>query len=122
MKESEVTQSCLTLCNPMDYSLPGSFVHEIFQARILEWVAMLCFEFSVSRVQNALLRFTKKIKLYQTQNLLFPTEPDFPPIFSISVMAVHLQTHQTRALALTVTALVHTILLPAPYSSGLQLC
>ena len=88
MKESEVTQSCLTLCNPMDYSLPGSFVHEIFQARILEWVAMLCFEFNVSRVQNALLRFTKKIKLYQTQNLLFPTEPDFPPIFSISVMAV----------------------------------
>ena len=28
------------LCNPMDYSLPGSFVHGIFQARILEWVAI----------------------------------------------------------------------------------
>ena len=33
-------QSCLTLCNPLDYSLPGSYVHGILQARILEWVAM----------------------------------------------------------------------------------
>ena len=30
----------LTLCNPVDCSLPGSSVHEIFQAKILEWVAM----------------------------------------------------------------------------------
>ena len=33
-------QSCLTLCNPMDCSLPGSSLHGILQARILEWVAM----------------------------------------------------------------------------------
>jgi len=33
-------QSCLTLCDPMDYSPPGSSVHGILQARILEWVAM----------------------------------------------------------------------------------
>ena len=38
--ESEVTQSCPTLCDPMDCSLPGSSVHEILQARILEWVAI----------------------------------------------------------------------------------
>ena len=31
---------CLNLCNPMDYSLPGSSVHGIFQARILQWVAI----------------------------------------------------------------------------------
>ena len=31
---------CLTLCNPMDYSQPGSYVLGIFQARILEWVAI----------------------------------------------------------------------------------
>ena len=38
---SEVTQSCLTLCNPMDCSnLPCSSVHGIFQARVLEWVAI----------------------------------------------------------------------------------
>ena len=35
-----VAQSCPTLCNPMDCSLPGSSVHEILQARILEWVAI----------------------------------------------------------------------------------
>ena len=35
-----VAQSCLTLCNPMDYSLPGSSIHGILQARILEWVAI----------------------------------------------------------------------------------
>ena len=35
--ESEVTQSCPTLSNPMDCSLPGSSVHGIFQARVLEW-------------------------------------------------------------------------------------
>ena len=33
-------QSCLTLCDPMDCSLSDSSVHEIFQARILEWVAI----------------------------------------------------------------------------------
>ena len=38
--ESEVTQSCLTLCEPMGCSLPGSSVHGIFQARVLEWVAI----------------------------------------------------------------------------------
>ena len=40
VKESEVTQLCLTLCHPMDCSLPGSSIHGIFQARILEWVAI----------------------------------------------------------------------------------
>ena len=35
-----VAQSCLTLCDPMDYSSPGSSVHEIVQARILDWAAM----------------------------------------------------------------------------------
>ena len=38
--ESEVTQLCLTLSNPMDYSLPGSSVRGIFQARVLEWGAI----------------------------------------------------------------------------------
>ena len=38
--ESEVAQSCLTLCDPKDCNLPGSSAHGIFQARILEWVAI----------------------------------------------------------------------------------
>ena len=37
--ESEVTQSCLTLSDPMDCSPPGSSIHGIFQARVLEWGA-----------------------------------------------------------------------------------
>jgi len=38
--ESEVAQLCPTLSDPMDYSLPGSSVHGIFQARVLEWDAI----------------------------------------------------------------------------------
>ena len=37
--ESEVAQLCLTLSDPVDYSLPGSSVHGIFQARLLDWGA-----------------------------------------------------------------------------------
>ena len=42
--ESEVSQSCLTLCDPMDCSLQDSSVHGIFQARVLEWVAISFFK------------------------------------------------------------------------------
>ena len=38
--ESEIAQSCPTLCDPMDCSLPGFSVHGIFLARVLEWVAI----------------------------------------------------------------------------------
>ena len=37
---SEVAQSCLTLCDPRDCNMPGSFIHGILQVRILEWVAI----------------------------------------------------------------------------------
>ena len=40
MKWSEVAQSCPTLCDPMNCSLPGSSVHGIFQAIVLEWIAI----------------------------------------------------------------------------------
>ena len=39
---AKLLQSCPTLCNSMECSPPGSSVHEILQARILEWVAMPC--------------------------------------------------------------------------------
>ena len=38
---SKLLQSCPTLCDPMDYSPPGSSVHGIFQARVLEWGAIV---------------------------------------------------------------------------------
>ena len=40
VKWSEVAQSCPTLCDPVDCSLPGSSIHGIFQARVLEWLAI----------------------------------------------------------------------------------
>ena len=48
---SEVAQLCPTLCHPMDCSLPGSSVHGIFQARILEWVVISFSRFFPSRYQ-----------------------------------------------------------------------
>ena len=50
--ESEVAQSCPTLSDPMDCSLPGSSVHGIFQARVLEWGA-IAFSVLVSAVQQS---------------------------------------------------------------------
>ena len=50
--ESEVAQSCPTLCDPMDCSLPGSTIHGIFQARILEWFAI---SFSNTRLKGLIL-------------------------------------------------------------------
>ena len=38
--ETEVTQSCPTISDPMDCSLPGSSIHGIFQAKVLEWGAI----------------------------------------------------------------------------------
>ena len=53
--ESEVAQSCPTLCDPIDGSPPGSFVHGIFQARVLEWGA-------IDRWQEA-IKPTKNVKV-----------------------------------------------------------
>ena len=47
--ESKVAQSCPTLCHPLDCSLPGSSAHGIFQAKVLEWVAIAFSEMKVMR-------------------------------------------------------------------------
>ena len=54
--ESEVIQSCPTLSDPMDCSLPGSSVHGIFQARVLEWVAIAFSELFISSPINLFLQ------------------------------------------------------------------
>ena len=54
--EREVAQSCLTLSDPMDCSLPGSSIHGIFQARVLEWGAIA---FSNTHTQERENRHTK---------------------------------------------------------------
>ena len=63
--ESEVAQSCLTLSDPMDYSLPGSSIHGIFQARVLEWGAIAFSEVDtdvilISQMKNLGLKNVKK--------------------------------------------------------------
>ena len=55
VKWSEVAQSCLTLCDPIDCSLPGSSVHGIFQARVLEWGAIAFSRCSVPSINDHLL-------------------------------------------------------------------
>ena len=54
-------QSCPTLCDPMDCSLPGSFVHGILQARILEWVAI---SFSRVLLLKPLIKVLKTAELH----------------------------------------------------------
>ena len=49
--ESEVPQSCLTLSDPMDCSPPGSSIHGIFQARVLEWGAIAFSNVSAKAIQ-----------------------------------------------------------------------
>ena len=92
--ESKVTQSCPNFCDPMDCSLPGSFIHEIFQARVLEWVAISfsrgsswprdrtqvshiagrCFTFWASREGNVnrhVLKANWQLQVIKLQALLF---------------------------------------------------
>ena len=60
--EREVAQSCLTLSDPMDWSLLGAFIHGIFQARVLEWGA-IAFSVNLSRGNNLLQSLTLQYKL-----------------------------------------------------------
>ena len=61
--ESEVAQSCLTLSYPMEYSPPGSSVHGIFQARVLEWGAIAFSEERVRQMEKVALAYTIMSKL-----------------------------------------------------------
>ena len=64
--ESEVTQSCPTLCDPVDCSPPGSFVHGIVQARILEWVAI---SFSNAWKLKVKVKLLSCVRLFATHGL-----------------------------------------------------
>ena len=68
--EREVAQSCLTPSDPMDCSLPGSFIHGIFQARVLECVAIA---FSDTHPATYF-----KLSLDNWSGLPFPTPGDLP--------------------------------------------
>ena len=62
--DSEVAQSCLTLSDPMDCSLPGSSAHGVFQARVLEWGAI-----AFSEIYNKKISQAKILRCYITDYL-----------------------------------------------------
>ena len=69
--ESEVAQSCPTLSDPMDCSLPGSSIHGIFQARVLEWGAIA---FSMTKLDSILKSrdITLPTKVCLVKAMVFP--------------------------------------------------
>ena len=69
--ESEVTQLCPTLRDPMDCSLPGSSTHGIFQARMLEWVA-IAFSDEIIRLHLTLLLIPALLNIYTLPSLMIP--------------------------------------------------
>ena len=80
--ESEVTQSCLTPSKPMDCSLPGSSVHGICQARVLEWGAIAVTEGYLVMIDSVFegqtlpeLKFKKK-------------QTDFIPVLDVTVWVI----------------------------------
>ena len=84
--ESGVAQSCLTLSNLMDYSPPGSSIHWIFQARVLEWCAIA---FSISPIR----RLCVEIQLLYFTNCLMwvnfvPQSPSFSKFWMCSMSFV----------------------------------
>ena len=62
--ESEVAQSCLTLSDPMDCRLPGSSVHGIYQARVLEWGA-IAFYYPAAVAAAAAAAAAKSLQSFQ---------------------------------------------------------
>ena len=75
--ESEVTQSCLTLRNPMDCSLPGSSVHGILQARVLEWGAIAFSEVSYHSLVINYFNLRRQNDLSGCPHILLPDQKSF---------------------------------------------
>ena len=69
--EREVAQSCPTLSDPMDCSLPGSSIHGIFQARVLEWGAIAFSSVLLARIKNLILMFYEKRNRNRKNSVIF---------------------------------------------------
>ena len=89
--ESEVAQSCPTLSDPMDCSLPGSSVHGSFQARVLEWVAIA---FSETATYWILNQSMYRPRLNRAQALrIVPPSGSHSSIYDIYYRAVYILEH-----------------------------
>ena len=86
--ESEVTQLCPTLSDPMDCSPPGSSVHGIFQARVLEWVAIA---FSEEQHTTSEMSLNGEIKFISTLAIGVW-------IFHIGIIVHHLENNEPKLL------------------------
>ena len=60
--KNEVAQSCPTLSDPMDCSLPGSSIHRIFQARVLEWGAIAFSTYALEELKNKEPKYINRSK------------------------------------------------------------
>ena len=76
--ESEVAQSCPTPSDPMDRSLPGSSVHGIFQARVLEWGAIAFSGLLVQPLSKIVWTLLKKSRIELPYNLGVPLLGIYP--------------------------------------------
>ena len=89
--ESEVAQSSPTLCDPMDCSLPGSSIHGIFQARVLEWgaIAFSGIELHIARIQEIFFpTISCKLRYLMLQNA-FQDPGDTVNFLVTKEMALH---------------------------------
>ena len=73
--ESEVAQSCLTLSDPMDCSPPGSSIHGIFQARVLEWGAIAFSGILPSKYFSMPITDSMDMSLSELRELVMDREP-----------------------------------------------
>ena len=97
-RESEAAQSCPILCDPMGFSLPGSTVHGIFQARILEWVSISFFRrsswprdwtlYHLSHQGSLLIR---SVSSYKRTNLIMKAPPSLPHLDLITSQRPYLE-------------------------------
>ena len=78
--ESEVAQSCPTSSDPMDFSLPGSSIHEIFQARVLEWGAI-----AFSDIYNS-GRLNNEPPRYPNLVIVILYGKDFPNVVKLRIL------------------------------------
>ena len=107
--ENEVAQSCPTLSDPMDHSLPGSSVHGIFQARVLEWGAIAFFSYCPTYLQIS-------VHFFQSIFLLSLDLKTFIFKFTNSSDIVNLLLNR-EVLIFTITFLSPRIFIKIPYCS-----
>ena len=98
---AKLLQSCLRLCDPVDYSLPASSIHEILQIRVLEWIAMPTRGSSQHRDETCLsyvFCLGKCIILTFTLRLTYPCHLKNYPFF-FSVIPINREIQQILILA-----------------------